>query len=198
MKKTDLEQMEELYREIRKKPLSSAERGTLYLTMKTLYRRSPDVKQYWDYHPSQRLYKNRFTQRQIPKCVSTVRTIGSGKYAGAFDDGINYDTPDYGGLYLVGSTYFNPKTDEKFYWIKVGLASRLNDRMGQYNTCCAMLYRIDYLKIAGEQQRKEIEHSYHQRLRAISLATCNHNKEWFLVDRETYLTICEKGFKYFD
>lgn len=27
-----------------------------------------------------------------------------------------------GGLYLVGSCNFNPLTDEKYYWIKVGVA----------------------------------------------------------------------------
>ena len=195
MKKNELEQMEEFYGEINKnKRLTTLERGTLYLDMKMLYRRSVEVQAYWEHHPSQRLYKNRFVKREIPKNVSVIKKAN----AGAFDDGINYDTPEYGGLYLIGSTYFNPITDEKFYWIKVGLASSLNDRMTHYNTCCAMLYRIDYLKITDSNKRREVEHSYHQCLKAISLATCNHNKEWFLVDRETYLGICEKGFSYFN
>ena len=31
---------------------------------------------------------------------------------------INY--PNQKGLYLIGQTFFNPITDEKFYWVKVG------------------------------------------------------------------------------
>ena len=64
--------------------------------------------------------------------------------------------------------------------------------MNQYNTHCPMLWRIDFIREYSK------ENYYHEQLRKICLNSCNHNKEWFLVDRETYLEMCEKGFAYFD
>ena len=39
-----------------------------------------------------------------------------------------------GGLYLVGSCNFNPLTDEKYYWIKVGVAKTFKKRIFTYHT----------------------------------------------------------------
>lgn len=110
-----------------------------------------------------------------------------------FDDGINYDTPCYGGLYFIGETHFNPFTKEEFYWVKIGKSSNLAKRMKQYNTCCPMLWRIDFAI-----DEEDLEEYYHGWLYEHCKAICNHNEEWFLVDRETYLEMCEKGFNYFN
>lgn len=109
-----------------------------------------------------------------------------------FEDGINYDVKPEAGLYFIGETHFNPITHEEFYWVKIGKSTNLKKRMNQYNTCCPMLWRID---TSFDYDKEEY---YHNRLYRECVATCNHNEEWFMVDRETYLEMCEKGFAYFD
>lgn len=110
-----------------------------------------------------------------------------------FEDGIDYTTPDNGGLYFIGETHFDPITKETFYWVKIGKADNLVERMRQYNTCNPMLWRIDY-KIGAQNKEK----FYHSLLFSKALATCNHNREWFLVSEKTYLEMCDKGFEYFN
>ena len=56
----------------------------------------------------------------------------------------NIEYPHKNGLYLLGQTFFNPITDEKFYWVKVGTATDLKRRRSDYNTHTAMIWDIDY------------------------------------------------------
>ena len=108
-------------------------------------------------------------------------------------DGIDYDAPDAPGLYFIGETHFNPATDEKYYWVKIGESDNLRKRMNHYNTSNPMLWRIGY-KVGCNNEEK----AYHERLRAVAVAKGVRNDEWFLVDRDTYLAMCEKGFRYFE
>lgn len=144
-----------------------------------LYLISPKVQQKFEYHANEVMYTKRFILR------------GSAKPS--FNDGINYDTPEEDGLYFIGETHFNPYTREEFYWVKIGMSTKLNRRMKEYDTHNPMLWRIDY-KIGSAAE----ERIYHQQLGQKAIAKCNHNDEWFLVDRNTYLAMCEKGFSYFN
>ena len=75
-----------------------------------------------------------------------------------------------GGLYLVGTCVFNPtKEEEKYYWIKVGQASKFNQRM---RACFTIL---------------ETE----------AIGSLSVSSEWFEVSKETYLKICNEGFNFF-
>ena len=116
----------------------------------------------------------------------------------ALQDGINYDAPEYCGLYLIGETHFNPITNETFYWIKEGKANNIKKRLADYNTHCPMLYRIDFKKCFSEKDAYKMEAYYQEKLKECAIASNNHNKEWFLVDRKTYLEICAQGFNYFN
>lgn len=142
------------------------------------YNSEPILQDSFDYFPNERWYYKKF--------------IRKGTIKETFDDKINYNTPKMKGLYFVGETHFNPLTDEKYYWVKIGKAANLAERMRTYNTHNPMLFRIDY---SSEYEKEEY---YHVKLIEKAIARCNHNEEWFLVDRETYLGMCEKGFSYFN
>ena len=144
-----------------------------------LYLISTEVQQKFEYHDNEVMYTKRFVLR--------------GAIKSSFEDGINYNTPEEDGLYFIGETHFNPYTHEEFYWVKIGMSTKLNRRMKEYDTHNPMLWRIDY-KIGSADE----EYIYHQLLGQKAIAKCNHNDEWFLVDRNTYLAMCEKGFSYFD
>ena len=182
-----LREMAWQYDELQNDKLSTYKRKRILEEMYELYTNFADVRDRWEYHPDAHFIKNRFCKRK--KVIVRDNTFK--------DDGINYNFPDYGGLYLIGTTHVNPITEEFFYWVKVGRASKIASRMTSYKTCCPMCYYIDFKKITDTDTQQMAETSCHQRLRQVSLATCNHNKEWFLVDNETYLEICQKGFKYF-
>jgi len=180
---TNLEKMDEWYNLLREAK-TSADRAKYYKKMVALYKVDKTLRNRWEFHPSAKLFIQRFRKRLI-----SVSEMAKKK---GFDDGIDYNVPACDGLYLIGETHFNPHTDEKFYWVKVGKATNLAERFRQYNTCNPMLFRIDF-NTNGYNKEK----FYHAKLAAICINKCNHNSEWFLVDRDTYLNICEKGFSYF-
>lgn len=143
-----------------------------------LYKHDEELQDKYDYYPKARKYSERFVLK--------------GSQSPIFEDGINYTAPNKKGLYFVGETHFNPFTDEKFYWVKIGRGVNLKNRLRDYDTHNPMLWRIDF------STKFEKEEWYHKKLNEVAIAKCNHNKEWFLVDRTTYLEMCEKGFKFFE
>jgi hypothetical protein len=104
-----------------------------------------------------------------------------------------YIAPKAPGLYLIGSTHFNPITDEKFYLVKVGSTSTtLSTRMSSYRTHNPLAFHIDFLENCSIVN----EGKYHEFMRT-NYIIMENNKEWFIVDKQTYFEICEQGFKYF-
>ena len=160
------------------KTLAWYNRPTAFRNVVTLYNSMEILQNTFDYFPNEHYYTKRFIRKGISK--------------EAFDDGINYDAPNEKGLYFVGETHFNPLTNEKFYWVKIGKATNLKNRMKGYNVSNPMLYRIDF---SNEYDKEE---EYHVKLMEKAIAKCNHNTEWFLVSEENYLEMCEKGFNYFN
>lgn len=122
--------------------------------------------------------------------------------------------PKTGGLYLIGNTIFNPLSNEQFFLIKIGMSTNLYDRMKGYSTDNPMLFHIGYKLIINDtdsahlprykarnvysQKIKAIEEQYHQQMKALNFCRHEYADEWFMVDKETYLEICEKKFAYFE
>ena len=121
--------------------------------------------------------------------------------------------PKEGGLYLVGNTIFNPLTNERFFAVKVGMSTNLYDRMKNYSTSNPLLFHIAYKVIPCDEaikmphykrttalQRtiKPIEEWYHQQMEKRNFCRFEYAQEWFIVDEDTYMEICEKKFDYFD
>lgn len=102
-------------------------------------------------------------------------------------------------LYMFGQTAFNPITDTHYYWVKVGLTTNLRSRISNYNSSNPAYYPIDF-KGEGfyDNDIYKAEIYYHQILAKISFARSRRNTEWWLVDKDTYLQICNKGFEYLD
>lgn len=157
-----------------------------------LRKQYPEIQAIIFYDSHRRKYDDRFSySRPAYEALKNGETLYPVKKE-KFDDGINYEAPSYKGLYFLGETHFNPITREEFYWVKIGKAVNINNRMSQYNTHCPMLWRIDFTPEYNS------ENYYHAQLRKHCIGLCNHNQEWFLVTRETYLEMCEKGFAYFN
>lgn len=102
-----------------------------------------------------------------------------------------------GGLYLVGSCNFNPLTDEKYYWIKVGVAKTFKKRMASYRTHNPMLWKNSYFFCEDETQRYHLESQCHEILNMKAVGSLSEASEWYEVDKNTYLNICNKGFTFF-
>lgn len=115
------------------------------------------------------------------------------------DDARRYDASILGGIYLLGQTIFNPITSARFYLIKVGLSSDLDKRMKDYRTTNPLVFHIDFKVLAGVYGKDlySIEKKCHTKLRDICLYEMEDAREWFIVDRKTYLDICKKGCAWF-
>lgn len=98
--------------------------------------------------------------------------------------------PKANGLYMIGQTFVNPITDEKFYWIKVGSAANIARRRRDYNSMTAMVWDIGYYT-----KNDLTESECHNKLKEIALH--RHADEWFSVSRENYLKICAQSFEWF-
>lgn len=103
-----------------------------------------------------------------------------------------------GGLYLVGTCVFNPtKEEEKYYWIKVGQASKFNQRMRTYKTHNPMLWKGDFFFCQDQRKRDSLENLCFTILETEAIGSLSISSEWFEVSKETYLKICNEGFNFF-
>ena len=123
--------------------------------------------------------------------------------------------PHTGGLYLVGNTVFNPMTGEQFFMVKVGMSTNIYNRMKGYSTENPMMFHIGYKTIncdnvdlsnypsykktnAIGKYIKSIEEQYHKVMEERKFCRFEYAQEWFIVDKETYMEICEKKFDFFN
>lgn len=113
----------------------------------------------------------------------------NGLFSDLFWTNIDSDT----GLYLIGQTTFNPITDEKRYWVKVGKTTAAKSRINQYLTHAADIYFIDW-HCQTKKWLNDNENFCHSQL---GLKAIDRRTEWFRVTEKTYFEICEKGFKFF-
>lgn len=135
----------------------------------------------WDYDDNQSRWDNRF--------IPSTSKIERPKEA-------TNEVPNCSGVYLVGSTYFNPITDEKFYWIKVGKSVQLNNRMKQYATHNPMLWKNSFWPLPKERISLA-ENACQNVLETIGIEVAENTDEWYRVSRKDYLTICQQGFDFF-
>ena len=147
-----------------------------------LMKEFPQLEEYYTYDVYAPYWKNSFSKKEPKKTFNEIETLS----------GANVN-----GLYLVGSCYFNPLTDEKFYWIKVGKSKDLQKRMKTYATHNPMLWKNCYLPISDRAKTDLAETQCHNILTSRCIKKAKDSNEWFLVDRETYLSICNRGFNWF-
>ena len=116
--------------------------------------------------------------------------IDKAEEQGLFSDKFNQNYERCAGLYMLGQTTFNPITNEKRYWIKVGLTTNPHQRIRSYLTHSADVYFIDWFSTKNYEQH---EASCHNQLSKISLFS---RTEWFKVSEKIYFELCEKGFNH--
>ena len=139
----------------------------------------PKLKEYYIYNENAWCWRESFTKVEN----NTLSTF-------------EQKTPsNFGGLYLVGSTFFNPYTDEKFYWVKIGKSTNIEKRMKQYATHNPMLWKNSFLPVSNENV-DTAEALCHTVLNHVSFKKADNTNEWFQVGKETYLKICETGFEW--
>ena len=154
----------------------------------------PKVLDYWYYNPEQFCIVDRFGRIKPKQSTQTKITIINHIVCDPTYQTRNAPTEE--GVYFIGNTAFNPYTNEKQYWVKVGMTySSIKKRLRNYDTHSPSTYHIDYFpcKEAGVK-----EGEYHKLLAKVSLGLSERNTEWWLVDEVTYLKMCALGFEYFN
>ena len=150
----------------------------------------PETKNYWAYLPNEYFWCNRFRlieienypkQKKLPTYVDPLTNLNN--------------APNISGLYFFGQTVFNPHTHEEHYWVKIGLSGDMPTRMKSYKTDCPMLFVIGYKEI--NENLDDEEALCQSLIKQVALFDNQNNDEWFKVDKEIYLEMCEKKFDYF-
>lgn len=187
---------------------TTAERYNFLYEITSLLNEYPEAKEYWVYRPLEhylvdRVYQKKEYTRPRPLTIhpSMINfheaNITIENHIVIDKEICSHDDPSMCGLYFVGQTNFNPYTGETFYWLKIGMSCDIHKRMTSYNTCCPQLFRIDYFECSNSADARACETLFHEMLSSKALGRCQHNAEWYLVDRETYLNACDMGFEYF-
>jgi hypothetical protein len=152
-----------------------------------IFETHPEVCEHWMYRPEEFLWQDRFIRVSDYHPTPDVPVFR--------DDRTNLRlAPHATGLYFFGNTAYNPETGEVQYWVKIGVGVDLWERARAYRTCNPSAYVIGYKETC---QRYREENEYHKRLEQLALYRNQNNDEWWMVDRETYLTMCEKSFDFF-
>ena len=114
-----------------------------------------------------------------------------------FEDGYPIPVaPEDCGLYLMSSTHFDPITDRKIYCIKVGMSTKLCNRVRSYHSENPFAFLLD-TEIFDPDDVMAAEHDCHIILSDVADAIARDTDEWFIVKKEIFDEICEKKFKYF-
>lgn len=147
----------------------------------------PEAQQHWKYLPNEFYWQDRFV-RTKDYAVKTVPIF--------HDASTNLNgAPNTCGLYFFGNTAYNPITDEVCYWVKIGLSGNLHNRVKSYGTSNPSTFVIGYKETLNYVSE---EHQYHHLLEKVALYRNQNNTEWWMVDRNTYLQMCEKSFDFFE
>lgn len=114
-----------------------------------------------------------------------------------FNDGYPVkEIPKASGLYLIGSTHFDPILNKQYFWIKVGMSTNLRSRMRGYRSQNPMIFIVDF-RCFNEEAVGDEEMYCQEKLSESAIALAPNTWEWFLTDKETYMRICDQGFNYF-
>lgn len=164
-----------------------------------LMKKYPKTKHYWIYYPNRRAWDNRFCkirnydkQTEIHIETSSFR-IENGIVIDEITDLKN--APAVSGVYLLGQCSFNPYTNAKQFWVKVGKAKDIYKRMKSgYTTACPCTALLDTFETKRES---DVESLCQILLKLNSLGKCQNNSEWWLVSEEVYKKISQEKFEYF-
>ena len=166
---------------------STFERVELGKKLIQLFQENEEVQRLWNYHPEELLWIDRFSKKDNELSFRDVPTY--------FDnDTYLRQAPSVSGLYFYGNTAFNPHTNEVQFWVKIGMSTNLLSRAKSYCTSSPSTYVIGY-KVTNNCYLEERE--YQKRLSQVALYKNQNNTEWWMVDKDTYLKMCEKKFDFF-
>lgn len=113
-----------------------------------------------------------------------------------FNDNVDRTMEKISGIYVIGTTTFNPNTNEKYYWVKAGRSSNLNQRFISYRTANPAIYPIAWEE-HDPTDLGEYERYFQLVLMDVAIAKSSFSNEWFLLDETTYKEICAKGCNWF-
>lgn len=159
----------------------------------SIMRECPATLRYWNYDGNIYGIEERFSRVKIKNEEESTIEIINGRVSDSTITERN--APKEAGLYFIGNCAFNPHTNEKQFWVKIGKTdSTIKKRIRTYDTYCPSIYHIDYLPCNNPSEEEKI---YHEILRKNSLAQSATSEEWWLVNEENYLRFCKNGFKDF-
>lgn len=98
------------------------------------------------------------------------------------------------GLYFLGMVGTNPITNKSYYLVKIGKARNVSERVRQYASYNPMVFTTHCIFPVedGREEATRYERIAHNALAKVAYARAQKAKEWFYVDEETYMALCEQ------
>jgi hypothetical protein len=150
----------------------------------------PETKKFWHYYPNNFCWIDRFSKVVDGEEVTPISN------STVFIDQTTClkNAPKVSGLYFFGMVQANPHTGKLYYWVKIGKSKNLAERVRAYGTYSPMPFVIGYM---ATNNYDYLEHYYQRQIQSKAICLGQNSNEWWMVDRETYLAMCEKNFDYF-
>lgn len=103
------------------------------------------------------------------------------------------ETDNRAGLYFLGMGGRNPITEQDYYLVKVGRAQNVAERIKQYAITNPMVYTTHciYPVDNGREEAVRLERVAHETIAKLAYARAQNAREWFYVDKETYMMLCQ-------
>ncbi len=96
------------------------------------------------------------------------------------------------GLYFIAMVGCNPITGQKYYLVKVGSSNNVKDRIKQYLGANPMIWHNGNAITVDKQNLAKYEINCHCYLATKAYGRAKNTKEWFYVEEEEYLMLCNQ------
>lgn len=103
----------------------------------------------------------------------------------------DYYDQDFSGLYFIGATYFVPTTMQPIYAVKIGTSQNVGERIKSYGTQNPFIYHTREMSLPYKLCPYAKEKTCHDFLAALAIQKFDKNSEWYIVNKETYFSLCE-------
>ena len=157
-----------------------------------MFEEMPELNQFYEVDWHQNLWAERIKRR--PRIVEPLPIEMNWPVAQKDVCPACYDYSEkFTGLYFMGATYFDPIKNIPYFMVKIGATytSTIAARLRAYTTHNPMIYHKK-ASLAYSLCPEASEEKCHQFLRRHSYQVPERGEEWFMVDRETYLELCER------
>ena len=161
----------------------------------------PELSKLYTINENAFLWEDRITRKSRTMEPSRIALRPLARYSDTLPTCYDTSGQNFSGLYFMGATYFNPINMQPIYAVKIGMSnSNIGRRIQDYSTYNPFIYHERAHTLPFGICKTANEKLCHSFLASISIQKMDKNSEWYIVDKQTYLYLCEhmKSITFFE